>query len=326
MSLIRGLFVRKDATRGTTPVEARKALAGLLTPAGAFGARPGVLSGFTVTGTTGWAYSISGGHIATSRGASDGVILAANDGAATTVTDPAPGTGGRIDIVWVKHSDVDAGDATSSNDFGVARGVVSGSPVAPALPVGATELARATVLAGATSTSHANVTITNTAQRTGLRGGVIVVPTAAARLALGAPATSTAYYVHQVDTGALWVNAGDGWRAVAGDNEGFSAPTPATNFSAGTALVERRGEYVNLYGYMTATASFSLSNSAVTLGTLPFAPAAQIIQPIATAKGIAEIVINAAGGMTVRNWGAAMSFVNTNYLSLGGINFRIAGT
>ena len=39
MSLIRGLFVRKDATRGTTPVEARKALAGLLTPAGAFGAR-----------------------------------------------------------------------------------------------------------------------------------------------------------------------------------------------------------------------------------------------------------------------------------------------
>ena len=33
MGLIRGLFVRKDGTRGTSPVEARKALAGLITPA-----------------------------------------------------------------------------------------------------------------------------------------------------------------------------------------------------------------------------------------------------------------------------------------------------
>lgn len=177
MGLIRGLFVRKDGTRGTSPVEARKALAGLITPAGAFGARPGVLSGLTVTGTAGWAYSIAPGHLVTSRSVADGVVLSANDGAATISTSPAPGTGGRIDLIWVRHGDVDLGDATSENVFGVTQGTVSASPVVPALPAGAMELARATVMAGAASTNAAGGTLTNTAKRTGLRGGTVEVPT-----------------------------------------------------------------------------------------------------------------------------------------------------
>lgn len=214
MGLVRGLFVRKDATRGTTPVEARKALAGLFTPAGAFGARPGVLSGLTVTGTAGWTYALAAGHHVTSRGVSDGVVLAANDGAATVATTAAPGTGGRIDLIWVKHSDVDAGDPTADNVFGVTAGVVSGSPAVPALPVGAMELAQAKVMAGATSTSHANVTITNTAQRTGLRGGIIEVPDAAARVALGNPPAGNGYYVHEYSTNILWRNIGTAWEQI----------------------------------------------------------------------------------------------------------------
>lgn len=215
MGLIRGLFVRKDGTRGTSPVEARKALAGLITPAGAFGARPGVLSGLTVTGTAGWAYSISPGHLVTSRSATDGIVLSANDGAATISTSPAPGTGGRIDLIWVRHGDVDLGDATSENVFGVTQGTVAASPVAPALPTGAMELARATVMAGAASTSAAGVTLTNTARRTGLRGGTVEVPSyAQLETMLGdAPDGLQAWVAAGAENG-YYVRAAGEWRPV----------------------------------------------------------------------------------------------------------------
>lgn len=175
MPLFRGLFVRKDTTRGTTPVEARKGLAGLFAPLGAAGARPGLLSGGNIAGTSGWAYAVPAFHAVLSRGAADGVVLAGNDGPITASTDPAPATGSRIDIVYVRHADVDAGDPTSAPGVDVAKGVASGAPQAPALPVGALELARATVASTATSTQHAGVTITQTAQRTALRGTPVPV-------------------------------------------------------------------------------------------------------------------------------------------------------
>lgn len=175
MALFRGLFVRKDATRGTTPVEARKALAGLIAPAGAAAARAGLLAGGNVAGTTGWAYSVPALHAALTRGASDGVVLTGNDGPLNAPTDPAPASGARIDIVWIRHADVDAGDATSDIEVGVATGDASGTPQPPTIPAGALELARATVGAGATNTQHAAVTIEQTAPRTALHGGPVPV-------------------------------------------------------------------------------------------------------------------------------------------------------
>ncbi|WP_454728841.1 hypothetical protein [Cellulosimicrobium protaetiae] len=175
MALFRGLFVRKDATRGTTPVEARKALAGLLAPLGPAGARAGILGGGNVVGTSGWAYSVPGMHAVLTRGASDGAVLAGNDGALSAGTDPAPASGSRIDIVWMRHADVDAGDATSDIEVGVAKGAASGTPQPPAIPAGALELARATVGSGATNTLHANVTIQQTGPRTALRGTPVPV-------------------------------------------------------------------------------------------------------------------------------------------------------
>lgn len=181
MALFRGLFVRKDAARGTTPVEARKALAALLAPAGPAAARPGLLSGGNVTGTNGWAYSVPALAAVLSRGASDGAVVAGNDGALTVGTDPAPASGSRIDIVWLRHADVDAGDSTSDILVGVAKGGASGTPQPPAIPAGALELARATVGSGATNTQHANVTIAQTAARTATRGAPVPVPNASVR-------------------------------------------------------------------------------------------------------------------------------------------------
>ncbi|MBZ2197283.1 hypothetical protein [Occultella gossypii] len=159
MAIFRGLFVRKDATRGTTPNEARKALAGLFD---AFG----VLVPGSVTGTAGWAYLVSSVTVAASRQPSDGAVLYGNYGAVTVGTNgvgdtipPAPGTGSRIDIIYALHRDVDNADADSEAIIAVASGTASGSPVAPSIPTGGVELARATVAAGATNTAHANVTI-----------------------------------------------------------------------------------------------------------------------------------------------------------------------
>lgn len=163
MALTRGIGIRKDATRGTTPIETRKALEGLLPSAG-------VLDGMTVSGQTDWSYSIAAGHFVTKRGGGDGSVPAANDAALLVSTNPAPGTGSRIDIIYVKHNDVDAADPTSELVAGVAQGVASGTPVAPSLPTGALELARKTVAAGDANTS-AGAAISQTAPRVVVGGG-----------------------------------------------------------------------------------------------------------------------------------------------------------
>ncbi|HEY9250447.1 MAG TPA: hypothetical protein VIO38_15010 [Rariglobus sp.] len=159
MTLFRGPGVRKDATRGTDAGEHRKAWGNVFPAAG-------VVYGGTVTGTNDTApmtYSLAAAGFAL-PGHGGGMIPAGNDGPITVSTTPAPATGERIDIVWVKHNDVDI-DPNSDVVIGCTQGVASGSAVAPTIPVRALELARATVKAGATSTLHANVTIASTASR-----------------------------------------------------------------------------------------------------------------------------------------------------------------
>ena len=175
MTLRNGLFIRPDDNKGTTPLEARLALAGLFTSFG-------VIDGGAVTGRSSWAYNVAPMKVVSSRSATDGAVLFANDSSAVvgsggegTTIPPAPGTGARIDIIFAKHNDVDNGDATSAPVFGVASGTASGSPVAPTIPVGAIELGRATVAAGATNTAHANVTISSAFRTASLRGAVLPV-------------------------------------------------------------------------------------------------------------------------------------------------------
>ena len=276
MTLFRGLFVRKDATRGTSAVEARKSLAGIFLPSGAHGARPGVLDGLTVAGTAGWAYSVAAGHVVLSRSAADGAILAGNDAGASVSTSPAPASGSRIDLIWLKHSDVDAGDPTSEIALGVTEGTAAASPVAPVLPAGAFELARATVAAGASSTSHASVTITATATRTGMRGGQVTAPTLASLEALypSAPAGLTAWVTSE---NGVYVRAGGQWRLLWQDTGWVTsgiAVTGNSNFIVSAYAMRRRGDHVK--GRITATfTGNTLSSDAagdfanVTLPTIP---------------------------------------------------------
>lgn len=161
MTARRGLHVADANGEGADAIEARLALAGLFSSFG-------VLDGGTVSGRSSWAYNVAAAKIVSSRSAADGAVLFANDSTAIVGTNgegttipPAPGTGSRIDIIYVLHRDVDNGDASSLPVFGVASGIASGSPNPPSIPAGAVELARATLVAGATNTAHANVTISH---------------------------------------------------------------------------------------------------------------------------------------------------------------------
>ncbi len=240
----RGLFVRKDTTAGTGPQDARLALAGLLTPAGALGVVPGVLSGCAVTGTSGWAYEVSAGHYVTTRGASDGAVLAAVDGPTATdvgAVGVAPASGSRWDLIWVRQRDVDAGDSDSQSVVGVTSGTSGGSPSKPygSVPAGALVLAEAQVATGATQTSHANVTITNVAPAVAARGGIIPVPNVTVRSALAAasePTLARPLYVHRSDADALGrlevSTNGTTWRTYTATP---SMPAPRTTAANGSA-------------------------------------------------------------------------------------------
>lgn len=211
----RGLFVRKDGSAGTSPQGARLALAGLVTPSGDLGVIPGVFSGCIVSGNSDWTYTVSAGHFQTTRGASDGVAVAANDGATlTSAVATAPATGSRWDLIWIRQRDIDNGDADSTVVVGVTSGTSGGSPTKPygSVPAGALVLAEAQVAAGATQTAHANVTIAQVAARVAARGGIISLPNSAAATAmLGAGSTSYPQY-GDLD-GVLVRSDGTTWRS-----------------------------------------------------------------------------------------------------------------
>lgn len=242
-----GLFVREYESGGdligTTPLDGRLAMAGLVAPAGAFGGRPGVLAGGVVSGTSSTSpmrYSVAPIHAALSRSVGDGVIVVGVAEVTLVETSGAPGSGSRTDVIWMRHLDVDAGDATNAPLIGVAVGSVGGG--VPAIPAGAIELGRATVSAGVTQTSAATISHANT-QRTAMRGAPIPVESQAQRDALSALASmSTPIEVEWLGTGRRQRNVGSGWADVVGTapvawTPSLLASTTAPSLGAGNTRV-----------------------------------------------------------------------------------------
>lgn len=170
MALWRSKGARRDATRGTAPIEVRKSDALLFTGTGVI---PGSAQTL-VTGTSGWSYQVGKAGFVTSRGESDGAHLFGNDGTvsvgatgAGSTVPVAPGSGlSRIDIIWVRHPAAgENSDTTSEPEFGVSSGVASSIAQPPSIPAGALELARNTMTAGATSTGSSGNAITQTPVR-----------------------------------------------------------------------------------------------------------------------------------------------------------------
>ncbi|GAA4707490.1 hypothetical protein APR04_003809 [Promicromonospora umidemergens] len=200
-----------DPLIGTSPTELRQALAAgfARADASAFGVRPGVLWGGAVSGTAGWSYNVAPAGLVMSRGAVQGAYPAAITGVQAVPTDPAPGSGSRIDIVYGLQPDVDLGDTGNTPVIDVAIGVAAGSPAAPALPPGALELGRATISSAMAQTLDA--TVASTAPITTAAGGMYEVPSFSALSRVVAPQNLD---VARVGTNALYVYQSGAWRTI----------------------------------------------------------------------------------------------------------------
>jgi hypothetical protein len=181
MTANRGLFVRNNGNVGTTPIEGRLVLASMLAENAPGVPRQGLLDqkvATLVTGAADWSYNIGPCTPVLNRATNEGVYLFTLTGTTNVATTAAPGTGSRWDLVYVKQNDLDKGDSVNTAVVGVVQGVAAASsPTKPtaSLPTGAYVLAEVLVAAGATSTNHANVTITQTWRYTALRGAPVPV-------------------------------------------------------------------------------------------------------------------------------------------------------
>lgn len=195
-------------------------MAGLVTQSGDLGVTAGVLSGLTVTGRSTaptWAYSVSGGHAVTTRGATDGANFPGLDGATDTpAVSAAPATGSRWDLIWIRQRDIENADTDSNAVLGVTSGSSSGTPSKPygSVPAGALVLAEAQVSAGAANTADPLVVITPVAPRVAARGGIIPVTSTADQTLLSPSASATSPLFTYLN-GTLFRHAGSGWRPLA---------------------------------------------------------------------------------------------------------------
>lgn len=274
MTLFRGLGARKDATRGTTPIEVRKVLAGLFSPVGGIGARSGILPGADsplVTGNATWAYNVGLFHAYVSRSAADGGQVYGNDGSALigatgvgTTVPIAPASGlQRIDIIWTRHpTNTENADTASEPLFGVASGAEASTAVAPSIPTGAIELGRNLMTSAATSTVSAGNTITQTALYTALRGAPILVRNQTERDALG---LYDGLSVYRLDTHVTEIYASTAWVVVGGGGMTLISAGP---LSGSTALSLPDDSFTSLYKNYLLLFDITSAHAANTLLTM----------------------------------------------------------
>lgn len=190
MTVNRGLWVPIDTGNvGTTDVEARLADVGLFESNDGINPRSGLLhpnGPNVVTGKANMSYDIAGINPLINRVTNEGAYRFAATGVTNVPTGNAPATNSRIDVIWVKQNDqTKAGDTNNLAVAGVTQGAAAPTPVAPAIPTGAMELARATVLSTTTATSTAS--ITQTWRYAALAGVAIPVRNVTERAEISAP-------------------------------------------------------------------------------------------------------------------------------------------
>lgn len=222
MTTSRGLFVKHylpaGATDpvGTNAVEARRALAGLFFEDSPDTLRSGLLDqavASVVTGTADTAtlkYSVGPINPVIRRSADEGVYAFSTFGNTTVDTTNAPGADSRFDLIYIKQNDVEKGDLDNKAILGVIQGSVASSPSKPysSVPDGALVLAEARVSAGATSTNHANVAITQVWKYTTTRGGILRVRNLSERDGFVAQKGNSVY---RLDLGAVETYDGTRW-------------------------------------------------------------------------------------------------------------------
>lgn len=306
-----GLAVSRDASNnGTLPKGFRLAIGGMLAKNGASGldVRKGVLwdnGAPVVTGTANMSYDIRSHNAVVMPSSTQGPIIVPNDATVNKTTTAAPGSNSRIDVIWVRQHLVAADGGADSDvigEYGVTQGTAAASPVAPSIPSGALELARATVTSGTTATN--TLTISQTHAWTSAAGAAIPVRNDTER---GALTAFDGLVVDNLAVDRLQRYDGTTWQTV-GSEVRVGSATPTSPFAT-TLVLTRIGNVVQCDGgFSRATGS---STAFVAAGTIPagFRPATDLTIPgfpfFNTALTWQPAVASATGVVTIRMSGSS---------------------
>ena len=255
MTINRGLWVPINTGNvGTTEVEARLADAALFESNNGTDARSGLLTPATttvVTGTANMGFNVASVEPVITRVAGEGVYRFSTTGVTNVPNVAAPTANSRIDVVYIKQNDQSKGDANNLAVAGVVNGVVAASPVAPAIPTGAHELARATITANMVATNTA--AITQTWRYAALAGEPIPVRNTTERAEITAPRLGQR--LRRLDYGTEFVEVWDGAKWIPSGGEVPYAHLGKTDgFTTGTANPQTMAAQV-LKGGMTYAAN-----------------------------------------------------------------------
>lgn len=244
MTANRGLFVTQLNTGtveapswvGTTPLEARLALAGMVAENSPGVPRTGLMfqsASTVVAGTGAMTYNVGPCNPVVNRSAGDGVYAWTLSGTTSIPTTLAPATGSRWDLIFTKQNDPSKGDPDNQALVGVVQGVASSTPSKPyaSVPEGALVLAEAQVSAGALATNGGSVVITQVWRHTAARGAPIPVRNQTERDELSA---FTGLRITRLDYKAMeQVYHGGGWMGSFTANGVFNVPAVNNGVSSG---------------------------------------------------------------------------------------------
>lgn len=190
-----------------------------------------------------------------------GALLVQNDGNVKVPLSAAPSANSRIDVVYVKQNETRSPMSDSSDvpEFGVAEGVTSAVPVAPAVPAGALALAQVLVPAGVSNTAAAGVVITQAYIGAAMKGDMLRVQTSAQRDALTTVPEGT--LLHNVADNCDYVRKDDKWR-------GWNMPWTDIHLNGvahmwangGTAHIDLLTNPVNVTGWGSEVAVARVNN------------------------------------------------------------------
>lgn len=221
MTLTRPHFIDKAWPNA---IDLRKAVGGYIPREGVFPDPITVAAAGIAYGNGAWDVGALPFVLAAKRGGAPysqayGTALGTNDAAGTAWTiDPAPGSGSRVDRLWVRLVDPSQGEAlTTPGAETVPRavpvfGVTLGTPGIQPLPAGTTEIAQVSTPSGAASI--AGSTITQTYKFAQTVGGTIFARTKAELDAIVTPLNGDLGFV--IATGVTYQRSGGAWRRAAG--------------------------------------------------------------------------------------------------------------
>lgn len=192
-----------------------------------------------------------------------GALLIQNDGDVKVPLSAAPSANSRIDVVYVKQNETRSPMSDSSDipSFGVARGVVAATPVAPGIPDGALALAQVLLPAGVSNTAASGVVITKTYIGAAMKGDMLQVQTSAQRDAMTTVPEGT--LLHNVADNCDYVRTPSGKWAKTRDTISVKAP-----FTNDKWWLSREWDTVIVSGSMKYTSS-SQENHATASETMP---------------------------------------------------------